>query len=80
VVEFVAAELEEAPQDVLENERAVVTDVSIVVHGGAARIHADLAGPLGDEGLGFSGHCVVETDFGHSWSVIVTSLGANLRL
>ena len=70
VSESVAAEFEEAAEDVLENEGAVITDVGEVVDGGAAGVHGDFAGFLGDEGLGLVGESVVEMDFGrlrHFW-------------
>ena len=36
-----------------------------VVDGGAAGVHGDFAGFLGDEGLGLVGEGVVEMNFGH---------------
>ena len=59
----VAAEFQKAAQDVLEDESAVVADVGVVVDGGAAGVHGDFAGFLRDEGFGFVGERVVETDF-----------------
>src|SRR5712671_6112792 len=64
VGQAVAAEFQEAAENVLENEGAVVADVGVVVDGGAAGVHGDFAGFLRDEGLGLVGERVVEVDFG----------------
>src|SRR5882762_1312101 len=60
-----AAEFQEAAENVLEDEGAVVADVGVIVDGGAAGVHGDFAGFFGDEGLGLVGERVVEVDFGH---------------
>jgi hypothetical protein len=65
VMHFEAAELEEAAQDVLKNESAVVADVGVVVDGGAAGVHADFAGLLRNERLGLAAEGVVELNIGH---------------
>lgn len=65
VREAVAAEFEEAAENVLEDEGAVVADVGVIVDGGPASVHGDFAEFLGDEGLGLVGERVVEMDFGH---------------
>ena len=65
VSESVAAEFEEAAEDVLEDEGAVIADVGEIVDGGAAGVHGDFARFLGDEGLGLVGERVVEVNFGH---------------
>ena len=59
------AEFQEAAENVLKDEGAVIADVGEVVNGGAAGIHGDFAGFLGDEGLGLVGERVVEMDFVH---------------
>ena len=59
-----AAEFEEAAENILENEGAIVADMGEVVDGGAAGVHGDFAGFLRDEGLGLVGERVVEADFG----------------
>ena len=64
VSQAVAAKFQEAAQNVLENEGAVIADVGEVVDGGAAGVHGDFAGFFGDEGLGLVGERVVEMDFG----------------
>src|SRR5882757_7391287 len=64
------AEFQEAAEDVLKDEGAVITDVGEVVDGGAAGVHGDFAGFLGDEGLGLVGERIVEMNFGrlrHFW-------------
>ena len=65
VGQSIAAKFEEAAEDVLEDEGAVIADVGEVVDGGAAGVHGDFAGFLGDEGLALVGERVVEMDFGH---------------
>ncbi len=59
------AEFQEAAEDVLEDEGAVIANVGVVVDGGAAGVHSDFARFFGDEGLGLVGERVVEMDFGH---------------
>jgi len=44
------AEFQEAAEDVLEDEGAVIADVGEVVDGGAAGVHCDFAGFLGRKG------------------------------
>jgi len=68
VIETKAAQLQEAPQNVLENESAVVADVCEVVDRGAAGIHRDFAGFLRFEGFGLIGESIVEADFAHGGS------------
>jgi hypothetical protein len=75
VSESVAAEFEEAAENVLKDEGAVIADVGEVVNGGAAGIHGDFAGFLGDEGLGLVGEGVVEMDFGHQGGGQLMALG-----
>ena len=65
VVELEAAEFQEAAQDVLEHEGAVVADVREVVDRGTAGVDADFASALRDERLGLTTESVVEADFGH---------------
>jgi hypothetical protein len=65
VMHFEAAELEEAAENVLKDEGAVIADVRVVVDRGAASVHADFAGLLRDEGLGLAGEGVVEVNIGH---------------
>jgi hypothetical protein len=70
MVQAVAAEFEEAAENVLEDEGAVIADVGEVVDSGAAGVHGDFAGFLRDEGLALVGESVVEMDFGclrHFW-------------
>ncbi len=62
--EAIAAEFQEAAENVLEDEGAVVADMGVVVDGGAAGVHGDFAGFLRDEGLGLIGERIVEADFG----------------
>src|SRR5208283_2650724 len=63
-----AAEFQEAPQDVLENEGAEIADVRVVVHRGAAGVHADFPGLQGHERLNLAGQRVVDADFVHDAS------------
>jgi hypothetical protein len=61
--EVVAAEFEEAAKNVLEDEGAVIADVGVVVDGGAAGVHGDLAGSLWEEEFELIGEGVVEAYF-----------------
>src|SRR5712671_1587925 len=52
VGQAVAAEFQEAAENVLEDEGTIIADVGEVVDGGAAGVHSDFARFFGDEGLG----------------------------
>ena len=65
VVELEAAQLQEAPQDVLKHKRAVVPDVRVVVHRRPAGVHAHFAGFLRNERLGLAAQRVVQSNFVH---------------
>ena len=70
VLQLESSQLEEAPENVLEDKRAVVADVRIVVDRRAAGVHAYFARFLRDEGFGLSGQSIVQLDFGHRRSVL----------
>ena len=63
VVQAKAAKLQETPQNVLEDESAVVPNMRVVVDRGAASVHCDFAGLLRDERFSLVGESIVEADF-----------------
>ncbi len=65
VVQLESTQLQEAPQNILEDEGAVITDVRIAVDRRPAGVHADFARLLRNKGFNLSGQCVVELNFGH---------------
>ena len=65
VVQLESTQLQEAPQNILEHESAVIADVRIAVDRRPAGVHADFARLLRNKGFNLSGQCVVELNFGH---------------
>ena len=60
-----AARAQEAPQDVLEDERAEIADVREVVDRGAAGVHVHLARMQRHEGLLAAAERILKDDFAH---------------
>ena len=58
-----AAQLQEAAQNILEDEGAEIADVRVVVDRGAAGVHVHFAGLQRDERFNFSGEGVVDAGF-----------------
>jgi len=65
VIQLETAPLQETAKNILKNKGAEIADVRIVVSGGAARVHANFAGFLRDEGLNFCGEGIVDLDRVH---------------
>ena len=65
VVQLESAQLQEAPQDILKYEGAVIPDMCVVVDRRPARVHAHFPGLLRYEILDFSAQRVVQLNIGH---------------
>src|SRR6266852_3580733 len=57
VVQLESTQLQEAPQNILEDEGAVIADVRIAVDGRPASVHAHFARLLRNKGFDLSGPC-----------------------